>query len=390
MLHVSSSALGAVAKPALARGWLPYVAILLAALAVTAPAILGPVRTNDSFWIDWVWLDQFASELAKGNFYPRWLPLSHDRLGSPVFYYYPPLAFYAGSIFVLAGLSTYSALIAAFVAAFALSGFGMYRWLRPQAQAPLLGAVIFVIAPYHAYNLYARGAIAETFATALLPFVMIGVRKLVARERNGFAITALTYAALITSHLPLALLSSIFLIGPYALIESWREPRRLAIIGSALALGIALAAIYLIPAIMLESYRDVTKLWHVALLRPSNWSFWDPQFRQAPNYTSVLLIGLAMATPLIALAIGRRSGWAAFGILCTILCGRNSARGLVAAAAGIGAISVPPVADCRVRPCERHGNLGSSTHLARGHLHRTMYDHRPDRFSEVPSGHCLQ
>ena len=60
--------------------WLPYLAILLAALAVTAPAALGPVRTNDSFWIDWVWLDQFANELARGNLYPRWLPLSHGRL----------------------------------------------------------------------------------------------------------------------------------------------------------------------------------------------------------------------------------------------------------------------------------------------------------------------
>ena len=35
-------------------------AILVAAAILTLPAALGPARFNDSFWIDWVWLDQFA------------------------------------------------------------------------------------------------------------------------------------------------------------------------------------------------------------------------------------------------------------------------------------------------------------------------------------------
>src|SRR5438270_272462 len=72
---------------------LAFSLLLLAAMLLSVPAALGPVRLNDSFWIDLVWLEQFARELGHGVIYPRWLPLSHDGLGSPVFYYYPPFAF---------------------------------------------------------------------------------------------------------------------------------------------------------------------------------------------------------------------------------------------------------------------------------------------------------
>ena len=195
----------------------------------------------------------------------------------------------------------------------------MYRWLKPQAQAPLLGALIFVVAPYHAYNLYARGAIAETVATAIIPFVMIGVRKLAIAERGGFVIAALAYAALIMSHLPLALLASIFLIGPYSLLQSWKAPDRLARIAASLAMGIALAAAYLVPALLLEPFRDTAKLWHRTVLKPSNWSFWNPEFRSWQNYVSIAVIGAALALPLAWLA--RRGGpsWALFGLVCVAL-----------------------------------------------------------------------
>jgi uncharacterized membrane protein len=86
------------------------VVLIAAALALTLPAALSSPRLNDSFWIDWVWLDQFARELASGHPYPRWLAQSHGGLGAPDFYYYPPVAFYIGALFVFAGLSTYAAL----------------------------------------------------------------------------------------------------------------------------------------------------------------------------------------------------------------------------------------------------------------------------------------
>ena len=252
------------------------------------------MRLNESFWIDWVWLDQFARELGHGTPYPRWLPLSHGGLGSPVFYYYPPLAFYLGSIFTLAGLTTYASLIAAFFAAYALSGAAMYSWLRNAAERPLLGALFYVAAPYHTFNFYSRGAVAEFLATALLPAVMIGLRRSARGERGGFALTALSYGLLIFAHLPLALLASLFLFGPYALLWMMKsEWRRFLPIAAALLTGIALAAVYLIPALLLQRYRDADNLWHDPSVQPANWTIWHPLFwvdhTYAVSYTHLTL-----------------------------------------------------------------------------------------------------
>jgi hypothetical protein len=249
--------------------------------------------------------------------YPRWLPLSHGGLGSPDFYYYPPLAFYGASTFVLAGLSVYAALLATFFLGYVLSGAGMYWWLKDRARMPLVGALAYMIAPYHACNFYLRGALAEFVAAAFLPFVMLGIARLQTRERGGFALTALGYAALIFSHLPLALLASLFLIGPYAAIESYRTPRQSLYIVTALATGILFAGIYLVPALALEPYRDAAKLWENATLQPQNWSFWH---HPAPGaYPAMLVIGAALALPLAIIILSERSRWALVGFICVLL-----------------------------------------------------------------------
>ena len=301
------------------QSWIAAVTILAVAALLTLPAAVGPVELNDSFWIDWVWLDQFARELSNGTLYPRWLPMSHHGLGSPVFYYYPPLAFYAGSLFALAGMTIYAALIATFFTAYVLSAAGMYWWLKPQARTPLTGALIYMIAPYRAFNFYARGAVAEALATAVLPFVMFGLNRMARQERGGFLLVAIGYAALILAHLPLALLASLFLIGPYALLQTRRQRRQLPLIATALGVGLALAAVYLVPAFALERYRDTAKLWENPVLHPSNWTFWNREFRTLQNYAAVLVISLALALVLIGLVLRHRSGWAMFGLACIIL-----------------------------------------------------------------------
>jgi hypothetical protein len=300
------------------RPLLPFAAIVLVAALLTLPAAIGPVRLNDSFWIDWVWLDQFADQLRQGILYPRWLPLSHGGLGSPVFYYYPPLAFYLASIFVLGGLGTYAGLIAAFFAAYTLSGAAMYAWLRHQAQRPLLGALLYLAAPYHAFNFYIRGAIAESLGSAILPLVMLGLWRVAEDKRGGFALTALSYGMLIAAHLPLALLASLFLFGPYALWLARPRWKALAPVAAALATGIGLSAIYLVPALALEPFRDNARLWHNPALQPHNWTLWNPQFWRDHSYAGVLVIAAAIAIPLMV-GIARRSGWAAWGLGCTLL-----------------------------------------------------------------------
>jgi hypothetical protein len=294
-------------------------ALLLTAVLVALPAALGPVRLNDSFWIDLVWLEQFARELAHGTLYPRWLPLSHDGLGSPVFYFYPPLAFYGASAFALAGLGTYQALIAAFCAANLLSGIGVYLWLKDQSRVPLAGALLFMIAPYHLFNFYLRGNIAEFLATAILPFVLWGIRQAVDRRPHALVWTAIAYAALAMSHLPLALLASLFLFAPYALVSTRCSGPDLLRITAALAMGTALAAIYLVPAFALERYRSSADLWSLPYLQPWNWTVWSRHSWQSGTFTAIAIVAGGLSVGTAALLIRVRSGWAIWALVCTAL-----------------------------------------------------------------------
>ena len=41
-----------------------------------------------------IWIPSFRSLLDSGSMIPRWLPNSFNGLGSPTFYFYPPLAYY--------------------------------------------------------------------------------------------------------------------------------------------------------------------------------------------------------------------------------------------------------------------------------------------------------
>lgn len=296
------------------------VAILLLALLLILPAILSPPMTHDSFWIDWVWADQFTGELAKGNFYPRWLPQSHGGLGSPVFYYYPPLAFYVTGLFGLVGLSTYASIVAAFFAGFVASGFAMFAWLKDRAKSPLFGALLFMAAPYHVLDFYGRGALAEFVAITFIPLVALGLTRSI---QGRFVLGALAYAGLILSHLPLALLASLFFIAPYGLYLSRHEPRRLLQIAVPILLGLALAAVYLLPAIALDSYRDSARLWQHAALKPANWTLLEWDMPGAPSALKLLVLTLMLVLlqPIVVLLFTARRWWGLYAGLCCVMAG---------------------------------------------------------------------
>jgi hypothetical protein len=296
---------------------------LFAALAVlfVLPAVFAPAMTHDSFWIDVSWSQQFTALLREGNLYPRWLPWSYGGLGSPAFYYYAPLSFYLAGLFGLIGLPTYGALLAAFGAAWFASGVTMHAWLKGRTPAPLVGALLYMVLPYHVMDFYGRGALAEFCAFAIVPLVAIGVRHAIERERG--TPLACAYAALIMTHLPTALIVSLLLIAPYALWLARANPKQLFPVARGVAGGIAGAAIYLVPALTLQSYSSVGALWDVKFLKPANWSLLHPDLWVSRSYV-LLFAGLAAVTALAATFLsGRRwSFWTYWSAaVCLIVAG---------------------------------------------------------------------
>jgi hypothetical protein len=281
------------------------------AVLLLLPAILSPPMTRDSFWIDWVWSNQFTAELAKGHFYPRWFPLANGGAGSATFYFYPPIAFYVSGLLGLLGLSTFASVIGCFALGLILSGYTMFAWLRGRAH-PLLGSLLFMAAPYHIYDFYGRGAQAEFLAIGLVPLVALGLRR--ASEKRP-TLLAFAYGGLILTHLPLALLASLFLIAPYCLWHG--ELRRYA---APLVLGIAIAAIYLVPALVLDKYRHSELLWADPSYQAKNWSllFWhEGPVRGMRNLFAVILASFLI--PTIVLWFAGQKKAALYAAACCIV-----------------------------------------------------------------------
>ena len=222
------------------------------AVALMAPNLLWGPSLADSASYNHVWVAQFAEGLGRGELYPRWLPRSFEGLGSPTFYFYPPLAFYLPALLDLLGLTTPQAINAAFLAATVASGAAMHAWLRLRGGRALLGAALYMAAPYHLFDLYVRGGLAEHAAFVWIPLLAMGVAGL--PDRRAIALLAASYAGLILTHLPVALLATVFLLLPLGLARAARSPRLLVPGVTAIALGLGLAAIYLLPALTLQEH----------------------------------------------------------------------------------------------------------------------------------------
>lgn len=303
------------------RNFSPYLVIAVVTIAMALPAILSAPLLHQSFWIDWVWADQFTAEMRKGVVYPRWLPLSHGGLGSPVFYYYPPAAFYLTAIFGLFGLPTYSTIIAAFAVAIAASGVTMLHWLKGWCRHPLVGTLIFMTAPYHVLDFYARGALAETLGIAFIPLIALGIKRAVELNKHGMVVVA--FAGLILTHLPLAVLAIVFLIAPYALYLAKRDLRILARLGLSFATGAALAGVYLVPALMFDRHRAAEHLWLLPYLRTEYWSLFNYRWSELGFFPFLIFasIGTIAFASLVIWAAGR-SGWAVYAMLvCLVIAG---------------------------------------------------------------------
>ncbi len=223
-------------------------------------------------------LQQLESALRDSHFPARWMGDANYGFGYPFYNYYAPLSIYVAVFFRLLGFSMVRSIEVAQVFGFLLAALGIYllsrRWYRNE-WAALLASVAYTTAPFHLVNVYVRGdSLAEFWAMALYPWVILAADRLLAEETRGVpygrvAALALTYGALILSHNISALIFTPFLIlfillrwllGPYRAADGTispfsrvRLPLLLPLLAAGL-LGLALAAWFFVPALVEQQY----------------------------------------------------------------------------------------------------------------------------------------
>ena len=156
---------------------------LLAVLIITIPAYISLLNPQYFSMHD----DQHVARLylldqgiRQGYLYSRWVDTLGFNFGYPLFNFYPPLVYYVGEFFHILGFSLTSSIKLVFISGFILGAVGIYLLAKRHLGrvAGLLASILYTYFFYHAVLIYVRGALAEFFTLALLPFVFLALDKI--------------------------------------------------------------------------------------------------------------------------------------------------------------------------------------------------------------------
>jgi hypothetical protein len=145
----------------------------------------------------------------------RWTPDLGYGYGYPLFNFYPPLPYLIGEPIRLLGLSFVSTIKLTALLQILLSAGFMY-FLGLELVGPfgaLLGALFYTYAPYHAVNVYVRGAMNEAWAAVFFPLIFLFSYRFVKKSRLIDLLgLAISFCLILLSHNPMAFTISPFLI----------------------------------------------------------------------------------------------------------------------------------------------------------------------------------
>jgi uncharacterized membrane protein len=228
--------------------------IAVVAVLLWLPAGLRPLPNGDDLAQHYWWTTEFTRGLADGQLYPRWLSGAYDGRGSPAMFYYPPVPFYASSVFNVLFDNPLRGLALGSLLAMVFSGLAMYLFCRSLCLPlpALVGALLYLLLPYHLFDLYQRSALNEFWALAWVPLVFHGSLLVSRGDARFVPYLALSYCLLIMTHLPTTLLVSVAL--PIFVLSLTRDWRRLLLTGGAIALGVVLSSIYLSSVLFETGY----------------------------------------------------------------------------------------------------------------------------------------
>jgi uncharacterized membrane protein len=243
--------------------------ILLAAVLAIAPQLVRGSPCGDDFDFHLVsWID-CLNAWQHGIPYPHWAPSANFGAGEPRFVFYPPLTWMLGAAlgWVLPWTPVSIVLTFLLLAATGLATRALGRSLLPDGAATLAGCAA-LFSGYELYNIYKRADFAELTGGFWIPLLLLYLLRdrnpsasLIRRALDGSALPlALVVAGCWLSNAPLGVMGC-YLLAAVALAaaleaRSWAPVLRAAV---AAALGIGLAALYLLPAAWEQRWIDVSQ-----------------------------------------------------------------------------------------------------------------------------------
>lgn len=232
--------------------------LLAAAAAVTPQIVWGNTCGHDFEFHLLSWFD-CLNAWHHGILYPHWSAHANFGAGEPRFVFYPPLSWMLGAALgaLLPWPSVPVALTFLLLAATGLATRALARELLPEAAATLAGCAA-LLCGYTLFTAYERTAFGELTGGSWIPLLILYALRdhypsgpVWRRALDGSAAPlAIVVAGAWLSNVPVGLITTYLLVAlalaSAMLAKSWFPILRAAV---AFPLGLALAAIYLLPVL---------------------------------------------------------------------------------------------------------------------------------------------
>ena len=241
------------------RRFVPIIVITLFAFLSAIPLLTNQTTCSDDGFFHTAKAVTLEQMIRDGQPFGRWSPEMAHGFGYPYFNYYAPLPSYILIAIHSLGFIYPVALHIFFALCIWIAGLATYFFVRDWMNdaAGVAASVVYMTAPYLAFDILFRSALAESFALIFPPLILFFAH----RSLSNFQLPtsnfhfwdlgfALSIAALLYTHNITALITLPLIVG-YIVLHTLinRNPRQLIFKSLIIILGLALSARFWLPAL---------------------------------------------------------------------------------------------------------------------------------------------
>lgn len=288
-------------------------------LTVVLPVLIGGLHASGDLSVYLGFAQEIRSAIEQGRYFPGW---ANDGLGygSVGVRFYPPVGYYTSALVSFVVGDWYAAVCVFLFVWMAVGCWGVFRLVR-EWNSPmwaLAAAGIYAIIPFHLAEIYQFTLYGEFAAGGILPFCFLYATRLFRDGKwtdiIGFAIS---FAALVLTHIPTTLIGSVSLAISVLLMIEWsRVGRTVANFAISAAIALAASSFYWIRLVTEVDWLAHAQPQYSAVLGGrGNWFF--PYLLSASNapeyflpilrsFDAMVILTAALFIPSLVLIVFRR------------------------------------------------------------------------------------